>query len=513
MIRLRQGSYDAEVVIAGAGPAGASAATYLARAGLRVVLLDQSRFPRDKVCGDFVSPVALEELRDLGVTRAPGYATANRINSAALFLDGEKLLTRPFPAKPGLPPYGRVIPRERLDAWVVDAATKAGARLLEGVRVTSYALEEDGVRVDAMEGDKPTCIRARLLIGADGSTSLIGKQLRGYKLEPRDRIIAIRAYYKGMTGPADRADVYFSAESFPGYYWVFPTGEGTANVGVGVALDTLPPGEVKLRDLLLQLLETDPELRERLGSAELVGRIVGWPLATYNPELPLSAERVMLIGDAANLINPINGEGIQTALLSGRWAAEVALAAREDDYSEASVAPYTAKVEAELRYDMALSCFIVQCIRNSALNPIWLQALRVIAERARKDEVYADIAGGILAGVVPASSALGPRLVLGTLQQAVMSLGAGAVRTTLLGGPLALAEVGIAAAQLGGRLIKSAIQDPESWLRWLLKTAGSAAELAGQATLGLRTPPPPAPQLPVNEPRFLLNGLPEAVHP
>lgn len=400
-----------------------------------------------------------------------------------------------------------MIPRERLDAWVLDAARGAGAGVLEGFRVTSYALEPGGgVRVDGVMQDQPASIRARLLIGADGSTSLIGKQLRGYKLEARDRIVAVRAYYRGVQGPADQADVYFSAESFPGYYWVFPTGEGTANVGVGVALDTLPPSEVKLKELLSQLLETDQGLRQRLRGAELEGKVVGWPLATYNPELPLVAERVLLVGDAANLINPINGEGIQTALLSGRWAAEAALAAREEDYSEASLAPYTARVEEELRYDMALSCFLVQCIRNSSLNPLWLKALRVIAERARKDEAYAEIAGGILAGVVPASSALGPRIVLGTLQQAVLSLGAGAARTAFIGGPLALAEVGIAAAQVGGKMVLGAIQDPGGWLRWLLRTAGSAAELAGQATLGVRTPlPPPPPELAGPEPRFLLS--------
>ncbi|HEY8207065.1 MAG TPA: geranylgeranyl reductase family protein [Myxococcaceae bacterium] len=509
MIRLRQGHHDAEVVIAGAGPAGAAAAAHLARAGIPVTLLDQSRFPRDKVCGDFVSPVALDELRVLGVTRSADYAASNQINSAALYLDGERLLTRPFPAKPGLPPYGRVIPRERLDAWVVEAARRAGARILEGVRVTGYAMEPGGVRVDAVANDKPTSFRARLLIGADGSTSLIGKQLRGYKLEPKDRIVAIRAYYRKVRGAFDQADIYFSAASFPGYYWVFPTGEGTANVGVGVALDTLPPSEVKLKELLQHLVDSDPCLRDRLGEGELVGKIVGWPLATYNPALPLAADRVMLVGDAANLINPINGEGIQTALLSGRWAAEVVAAAREEDYAAAALATYTTKVENELRYDMALSCFLVQCIRNSTLNPLWLRALRVIAERARKDEVYADIAGGILAGVVPASSALSPRLVLGTLQQAVMSLG------SFIGGPLALAETGIAMAQLGGQVLRSAFRDPQSWARWVLRTAGSAAELAGQATLGLRTAPPPrpAPVLASAEPRFLLSGLPVEAHP
>ena len=100
MSYLRQVHADFDVVIAGAGPAGAATAVHLARAGLRVALLDQSAFPRDKVCGDFVSPVALEELRDLGVSDHIGYHATNLIHTAAMFLNGERLVTRPFPTRP-----------------------------------------------------------------------------------------------------------------------------------------------------------------------------------------------------------------------------------------------------------------------------------------------------------------------------------------------------------------------------------------------------------------------------
>lgn len=492
MIYLRQEYTDIDVVIAGAGPAGAAAATYLARAGLRVVLLDQSRFPRDKVCGDFVSPVAIEELRQLGVAGRVEFERANVIDHAAVSLDGRHLLSRSFPGRTNLPRYGRVVPRLDLDAWIVDAARRAGARVTEGARVISYEVEPRSVRVEAVGAEGAFSLRASLLIGADGSSSTVARRLRGAGIDARDRIVAVRGYYRGVAGPSNRADVFFNSETFPGYAWLFPTGEGTANVGVGVALDTFPTSERNLREVLRDLIVADGALRERLRDATLVGKVTGWPLATFNPHLPIHADRVLLVGDAANLINPINGEGIQTALLSARWAAEAALVARRAGFERAALDVYAARVEGELRYDMALSCFLVQCIRNGALNPFWLRMLRVITERAKKDEAYAEAAGGILAGVVPASSALSPKVILGTLQEALLQFGVGALETSLGGGPPAMFDAGRDALRFSGDVLASALSDPDAWVRWLRRTAVGATEVASQAAIRLAVPLAPA---------------------
>jgi hypothetical protein len=125
---------------------------------------------------------------------------------------------------------------------------------------------------------------------------------------------------------------------------------------------------------------------------------------------------VVLAGDAAGLINPLNGEGIQYALLSGRWASgTVQRCFTKDDFSRSALTGYGRKIERELRYDMALSQMIVQLIRNRDLNPLWLTGLRAITQRARRDGEYARIAGGILAGMVPAGQVLGARMLGGTL--------------------------------------------------------------------------------------------------
>ena len=190
--------------------------------------------------------------------------------------------------------------------------------------------------------------------------------------------------------PTARATSGFRSDTFPGYHWLFPTGGGSANLGVGMLAAAYPQSSRNLRDMLMRLIDEDAALRNRLRGARMRGKVLGHPLTTYNPRLPLIGDRVMLLGDAAGLINPLNGEGIQYALHSARWAADVAadrLAA--DRLDAASLEAYQQRVQQSLRTDMALSRLIVQLIRNRNLNHVWLGALRSIASRARTDPDYA----------------------------------------------------------------------------------------------------------------------------
>jgi geranylgeranyl reductase family protein len=481
MIALRVWpKHDCDVLVAGAGPAGTSAAARLATAGLRVMVLDRMHFPRDKVCGDFVGPAALIELEALGIAAGEGYARSNVIRQAAVHLDGRLLIRRALPEVEGLPAFGRCIPRLTLDAWCLDAARRAGATIMEGMRVTGFDVRDDAVVVQAQQGTETRAIRARLLIGADGSSSTVSRVLRGSAPPSDDRIIAVRAYYDGDIGHADQADLYFAAESFPGYYWLFPTGGGRANVGVGMVLETLPPTSDHLRELLLGLVERDAALHARLARGRIVGKVLGWPLTTYNASLPLVAERVMVVGDAAGFINPLNGEGIQYALMSGRWAAECAIQSlAEDDTSERRLRMYADQAEHELRYDMALAGLIVQLIRNRHLNGLWLEALKVIAARARADREYSEITGGILAGLVPARDALTAKVIGRTLDQVACSL-AGASVVAALKGPTHLRASGRAAILEGATTAASAMADPASLADWISGVLRHVVELATQ---------------------------------
>src|ERR1700730_3462853 len=233
-------SYDADVIIAGAGPAGAAAACHLTRAGASVILLDRMTFPRDKVCGDFVGPSALIELDSLGISEMDGFARTNIARRAALYIDGEALIARPFPVIEGMPSFGRVIPRLALDNFIVEAARSAGARVMEGYSLAGFAAAGDAVAVEAANSKGHFTLCCRQLIGADGGSSTVARLMRGSAPPRRDRFIASRAYFANVEGPDDQLDVYFGHSSFPGYCCLFPTGNGEANVGLGMALETWP---------------------------------------------------------------------------------------------------------------------------------------------------------------------------------------------------------------------------------------------------------------------------------
>ena len=399
--------YDADVLIAGGGPSGALCAYYLAKAGKKVIIIDAENFPRDKVCGDFVSPVGLTELMHIGISGFDEFEKTNKIACATVHLDGQAMINKNLPQMEGLPDYGRVIPRLILDNWIIAAAQKQGAQLITPCRLKQYTVENDCVKIECSIEDKDRVIYTRLLIGADGSNSIVARILNGKKPEPENKIIAVRAYFENINCVANQAELFFSSKSFPGYYWFFPTGATTANVGIGMMLENFPKSDINLTKLLMDMIDNDAAFKARIGAGRIINKVVGFPLSIYNPRAVLVKDRVLLTGDAAGLINSINGEGIQYALQSGRWAAECVInCLATDDLTAKSLSAFVTKVNYEIGYDMSISNIVMQFIRNRNLNPLWLCVLRIMIAQAEKDEKYASIAGGILAGMVPGSTAL-----------------------------------------------------------------------------------------------------------
>jgi menaquinone-9 beta-reductase len=309
--------YDAVVV--GAGPAGSVAALVLARGGARVALADKAAFPRDKACGDLIGPRGVQVLADLGVT------VPDAGHGSDLLAVGPSGRRSRLPAFTGrsYPGHGIVVPRTAFDHALREAALAAGA---VGVRARITAVDRDAdgtVRaVLASDGQR---LAGNVIIGADGALSPVAR-LAGM-LDPEAALwgFAVRAYIPGAV-PLPLLVLLESApwRIYPGYGWLFPGADGQANVGIGVGMGGTRHS-VPLRDDLDRFTAL---LRSRgdLGQEAEPGPVIGGWLRMGGTGTPPAAGNVLLAGDAAGLINPLQGEGIAPAMISGRLAAAAVLA-------------------------------------------------------------------------------------------------------------------------------------------------------------------------------------------
>jgi geranylgeranyl reductase family protein len=344
----------ADVVVVGAGPAGSSAAWWLAQAGLDVAVLEKAAFPREKVCGDGLTPRGVKALLDMGIDPA-GWVRHKGLRVTG----GGQVVEVDWPQLENWPSYSVVRPRSELDAMLADHAVAAGARLHTEVTVTDPLLDEAGrvVGVHAQAGPDrtPGTWTAPLVISAEGLSGRLAKSLGLVRREDRPLGVAVRRYVRTPHSADDYLDISFdlsaegpTPESMPGYGWVFGMGDGTANVGFGL-LDTRRAGESDHRVTLRRWLDTFPA-DEQLGEEHAVTplRGAGLPMALHRQ--PAYTRGLLLTGDAAGTVNPFNGEGISYAMETGRMAAETAvdaLALPEGPQREAALRRYPERLRAQ----------------------------------------------------------------------------------------------------------------------------------------------------------------------
>jgi menaquinone-9 beta-reductase len=308
-----------EVLVVGAGPAGTAAAIEARRLGLDVLVVDKARFPRDKTCGDGLTTGALRGLEALGldVRKLPSYAS---VTETVLVSPSGREVLLPLPSDGE---YAGVVPRAELDAALVDCARDDGITVREGVGVHNVVVEDDTVAVDLDDG---TAVRAQWVIAADGHYSPVRRMIDvdGSRASTSELGTwhAFRQYFRGVDD--GRMWVLFDPELLPGYAWVFPVGGGRANVGFGVLRDTRN-GARAGKQLAAQWREVvnGSKVRDILGPrAEADGAHRAWPIPASFDAARLAHGRVLFAGDAANVVDPMTGEGIAQALDTGVLAAQ-----------------------------------------------------------------------------------------------------------------------------------------------------------------------------------------------
>ncbi|MCX6028217.1 MAG: geranylgeranyl reductase family protein [Chloroflexi bacterium] len=312
-----------DVVVVGAGPAGSVAAAVLAREGLQVLLLDKAQFPRDKPCGDGVGSNSLRLLAELGLSLESKVQGITCCSGIRAFSSKGDVFEGHFPQLNGSHRHGYIVPRREFDHVLREFALQQGARF-ECLRVTGPIVEDGTVHgVLSTQDGRIVTHQARITIAADGANSVMAEFLHPKKLPPRYYGIAMRAYFDGVHDLDQYVELYFDQTALPGYGWLFPIGNGMANVGIGLRLDVAR----RNRSHLLQAFDefvNDPRLVGRLSHATLMGRANGWLLPFASQRRPRACAGMMLVGDAGAFVSPLTGSGIYNAMETGRIAAQIA---------------------------------------------------------------------------------------------------------------------------------------------------------------------------------------------
>lgn len=329
----QRGELDADVIVVGAGPAGSTTAFYLAQSGLTTLVLEKARFPREKVCGDGLTPRAVKQLLAMGIDiNAPGWVR----NRGLRVIGGGIRLELDWPELSSYPDFGLVRVRKDFDRILADNAARGGATVLQGVNVVGPVIDERsghivGVRARHDDGERREVVyRSRLVIAADGNSSRLSIAMGLHKRPDRPMGVAVRTYFTSPRHDDDYLESWLELwdgdRLLPGYGWIFGVGDGTSNVGLGLLNTSAAFQQIDYRDLLRRWVATMPE---EWGFVEenMTGPIRGAALPMGFNRQPHYTRGLVLVGDAGGMINPFNGEGIAYAMETGKIAAEVVVQA------------------------------------------------------------------------------------------------------------------------------------------------------------------------------------------
>jgi geranylgeranyl reductase family protein len=313
---------EREVIVVGAGPSGATTAMALARLGRDVLMLDRQEFPRDKACGDGIPAGAIEILYELGMKEKIQAAGFYPVKGMRLVSPAGHIFDANFEANP-TGAQSCIVPRLRFDAVLQEHAVESGVEFCKAQ--VKEPIVENGrtVGVRATINGKLQEIRSKVVVAADGVTSAITRALRPVKHVDLHRAVALRAYIEDIEELPNRVEFYLSREVLPGYAWIFPLGEGKANIGLGMRLDVFRSRKADLEGLL-EVFMGLPAIKKRLQQGGKLRDIATWQL-NFGSQRKLQHvyDGALLTGDAAGFINPLTGGGIHNAVISAKLAADV----------------------------------------------------------------------------------------------------------------------------------------------------------------------------------------------
>jgi len=393
------GQYD--VLVVGAGPSGAAASYWLASRGHSVLAIERKHFPREKTCGDGLTPRAVRQLHDMGLAdRLGGFQRFDGLRSIAHGLT----LELAWPEHPDFPSFGYVVRRRELDEMVAEQAVKAGATIWQGAEAVAPVVDGGllaGAMVHDKDSGKDVAVRARYVVVADGANSRFGRALGTARDRSFPLGMAIRGYFTSPLHDEPWIESHLDIRDrdgnhLPGYGWIFPVGDGTVNVGVGLLSTFQGWKHVNTSHLMEAFCETAPA-RWGLSADTATCAPTGGRLPTGGSVTPRVGPTFVVAGDAAGFVNPFNGEGISVAYETGRLAADaVDLALTTGD--GLALQTYDARLEEVYGLYFKVARLFVRAIGNPAvmreLTRVGMQSrtlmewvLRIMANLLRPDEL------------------------------------------------------------------------------------------------------------------------------
>ncbi|MCQ2959618.1 MAG: NAD(P)/FAD-dependent oxidoreductase [Bacteroidales bacterium] len=309
-----------DIAIIGAGPAGSSAALTLQKSNCSVALFEKAEFPRNKICGDGVCDRSINTLKAIN----PAYLEEFLAKIKSLCVHNTELVYKGRSYVIDFKSFGYTCRRRDFDNFLFSLVQRdcKNVSVFQNCGIKSVERVSDGMRLTADNGD---VFNAKMVLVCNGASSKIARELTGTTFDKNKTGVAVRAYYSGVKGLNNNTiELHYKKEYFPGYLWVFPMADGTANVGFGCHLKENSIGDADIREVFQKWIDEDPVLKERFAEAVPEGSVQGGLVPYNSNEFNCYGDNFCICGDAANLIDPISGGGIGSAMVSGYFAAQQA---------------------------------------------------------------------------------------------------------------------------------------------------------------------------------------------
>ncbi len=363
---------DYDLAIVGAGPAGCACALALSDKGLKIALIDKDVFPRDKICGDAIPGPSFKSIDNINKnwgSRLREFSEKVNISSSAVYFGGIKKITHNWLS------FSYNCKRIDFDNFLFELVkSETNTTILEKKKVKK--ISDELTHINCIFHDTSS-INVKMIVGCDGANSIVKRDLYTYDANESYSFAAIRAYYKGIEGIKEGENEFHFFKELDSYFWIFPLKNGFANIGLGVEKNKKKKNDstTNVRKILEEIINS-PYYIDRFKNAICIGGIKGFRLPIWTKTKPVSGNRFLLCGDAASLIDPLFGHGIDKAIWSGRIAAnQIINCFKQNNFSSAFMRQYDELLNSKFKHELSRNrCLMKIGLRFPFLKKIvfWL---------------------------------------------------------------------------------------------------------------------------------------------